>query len=156
MLGNLRRCCGRRLSLVTATGIAVLSAICVDALVVVQTPENTVLRGVYTREQAKRGDEQYMKACAACHLADLSGEHTMPALAGDGFIQNYDGHNVADLFERIRTTMPQNAIGSLSDEMYLDIVAFLLQANRFPSGPAPLPTEIDELKKIVIRKRGTP
>jgi len=113
----------------------------------------TVLAGVYTREQANRGDAQYSKACASCHLADLSGEHTAPPLAGDTFIQQYVGLTVADLFERIRTTMPQNAIGSLSDAACLDVVAFLLQANGFRSGAEPLPNDVDALRHIAIKAR---
>jgi mono/diheme cytochrome c family protein len=115
--------------------------------------EDSVLRGVFTKDQAKRGEQDYDKACASCHLADLSGQQMAPALAGDAFIQNYDGLNVGDLFERIQTTMPQNAAGSLSNETYVDIVAFLLQANGFPAGTQPLSSSLDALRSIVVKRK---
>ena len=40
---------------------------------------------------------------------------------------------MGELFKRVRT-MPKNAPGSLTDEVYREIVAYLLSANGFPAG----------------------
>ena len=46
--------------------------------------------------------------------------------------------------------MPQGAPASLSKQGYLDIVAYLLQANKFPTGDSELPDEEDALQEIII------
>jgi hypothetical protein len=42
------------------------------------------------------------------------------------------------LVERTRSTMPPTAAGSLSQNTYFDIVAYLLQMNGLPAGSAEL------------------
>ena len=54
------------------------------------------------------------------------------------------------MYTAIRTTMPQGAPASLSVSGYVDIVAYLLQANEFPTGDAELPTDEDALGDIII------
>jgi len=44
------------------------------------------------------------------------------------------------LFDRVRTTMPQGNPGSLRAQDYLDLIAFILQANNFPAGSHELTT----------------
>ena len=58
---------------------------------------------------------------------------------------------VADLFERVRTTMPQNDPGTLSRDQYADVVAFLLKSNGFPEGTAPLDRRTEVLAGIGIQ-----
>ena len=98
----------------------------------------TVAAGIYTREQAQRGMAAYKQSCAACHLEDLSGSDRNPALAGSGFVANWTDKSVADLYNRTRLTMPQSSPGSLPPQTYIDIVAFLLQANGFPASDTEL------------------
>ena len=57
-----------------------------------------------------------------------------PPLASGDFLSGWDGLTVGDLFERIRISMPQNAPGSLSGQQNADILAFMLSANKFPTG----------------------
>jgi len=42
------------------------------------------------------------------------------------------------LYTKVATTMPRNAPASLADEVYLDIVAYVLSENGFPAGPREL------------------
>jgi hypothetical protein len=46
--------------------------------------------------------------------------------------------------------MPQTKPQSLSDDLYIDIVAFLLDANGMPSGTTDLPADPATLKLITI------
>ena len=46
-----------------------------------------------------------------------------------------------DLFTRIHDTMPANDPGSLGGKTVSDIEAFIFQANGFPAGTAPLPSD---------------
>jgi hypothetical protein len=88
----------------------------------------TIWEGVYTDEQAERGERAYEQECAF-RWSDLS---------------------VSDMYVAIRTTMPQGAPASLSPAGYADISAFLLQKNKLPSGDTELPTDTDDLEEILI------
>jgi hypothetical protein len=54
----------------------------------------------------------------------------------------------------MKTLMPRNAPASLSDEEYLDLVAYLLQVNEFPVGTDPLAA--DQLDQIQVYGKGGP
>jgi mono/diheme cytochrome c family protein len=104
-----------------------------------QSVERSVWSGVYTAEQAERGKAAYGTQCAACHGASLTGGDVAPALSGSPFLNNWNNTSAGDLFERIHTTMPQNAPGSLPGKAVSDIEAYLFQANGFPAGQLALP-----------------
>jgi S-disulfanyl-L-cysteine oxidoreductase SoxD len=108
----------------------------------------SVWDGVYTEEQAKRGDLVYQKECAACHGAMLNGGESSPPLAGSAFLANWNGLSMGDLFDRIRKTMPQSNPGRLTRQQDADVLAFLLSANKFPSGKAELYRQSEMLKEI--------
>src|SRR5262245_30223530 len=78
-----------------------------------QTPAKSVWDGVYTSEQAKRGEALYAQSCAACHGNALEGGEMAPPLAGGAFNANWNGLTMGDLSERVRISMPQNNPGSL-------------------------------------------
>lgn len=108
----------------------------------------SVWDGVYTEEQAKRGEPLYHKECAPCHGDSLSGGESAPPLTGGAFLSNWNGLTLGDLFERIRKTMPQNAPGKLTRQQNADILAFTLSANKFPAGKAELSRQPEFLKEI--------
>ncbi len=103
--------------------------------------------GIYTQAQADRGEEQY-EECAPCHSPDLIGNGFAPPLAGAEFLATWNKKTVGTLFERIRTTMPDNNPGGLARETYVDITAFLLRANKFPAGKTPLDADNGSLDQI--------
>lgn len=109
----------------------------------------SVSDGVYTEEQAKRGETLYTEHCGSCHGPTLAGKDG-PPLAGDAFIANWSGLSVGDLFERMRSSMPQDSPGSLSRDENADLLAFMLKGNKYPAGASPLATEADALKRIQI------
>lgn len=85
--------------------------------------------------QAQRGKIAYEQNCSGCHQRDLSGNgEAAPALAGSDFLVRWQARTAADLFDKTRTTMPPGAAGSLTDQQYFDILAYLLQANEISSG----------------------
>jgi mono/diheme cytochrome c family protein len=116
-------------------------------------PAKTTMDGVYTDDQAKRGKAQYSQTCASCHMDDLSGSGQALPLAGDAFLQVWEGQTVNDLFQLILTTMPQDKPGTLTPEATLDVAAYLLQYNQFPSGKEELKNDPDVLKAILITKK---
>lgn len=108
----------------------------------------SVWDGVYTEEQAKRGEPLYHKECAPCHGDALAGGESAPPLTGGAFLSNWNGLTLGDLFERIRKTMPQNAPGKLTRQQNADILAFALSANKFPAGKTELSRQSEFLKEI--------
>jgi len=110
----------------------------------------SVKEGVYTAEQAKRGETMYKENCAACHGEDLAGSGPMPALAGNDFVANWK--TVGDLFEKTHSSMPASAPGSLSEQQTSDIIAFMLSKSNFPAGTTELAVKQDALMQIKIEK----
>ena len=106
--------------------------------------------GVYTAEQATKGDAVYKENCAACHGDNLEGSGPMPPLAGKDFLANWQGKTVGDLFEKTSTTMPATAPGSLTPEQAADIISFLLSKDAYPAGSAALEAKTEPLLKIKI------
>ena len=90
--------------------------------------------GVYTAAQAEAGRTAYERECAVCHQSNLQGSFEAPQLAGESFLQFWADLSPADLFGRISGSMPPEQVGALTDEAYLDVVAYLLQANGAPAG----------------------
>src|ERR1700719_2111671 len=89
-------------------------------------------RSYYTETQATRGKQQYTQYCAQCHIANLKGAGTAPTLIGDDFLHDY--YSVGDLFSKVNVTMPGDNVHGLSTDTYLNIIAYLLQANGLPAG----------------------
>ena len=104
--------------------------------------------GVYSEDQAARGNTGFAARCANCHGASLGGTGEAPALAGPQFLSDFDGLSLGDLFDRIRTTMPQDNPDSLTRDQYADILAFLLKANGMPAGAKELDRRSEYLKAI--------
>jgi mono/diheme cytochrome c family protein len=103
---------------------------------------------VYTLDQAKRGALK-SGLCVQCHGDGFIGGPA-PELAGAAFAASWTGRTVGDLFDLIRLTMPDDDPGSLSREVYADLVAYILAVNKFPAGQTEISTEIEPLKLIRI------
>jgi quinoprotein glucose dehydrogenase len=113
----------------------------------------TVWDGVYTEAQAGRGKKAYIASCAACHQEGLQGADLAPALKGDEFLLLWNDRPLSEFVERITKTMPQDAPGTLSAQENADIVAYILQVNRFPAGVSELPADEAAQKTIVIIRK---
>jgi len=109
--------------------------------------------GVYSSAQAERGKVLYAQNCATgCHNENLTGGGPTPPLAGTDFRGHWGGISLAELFKKIRTTMPKAKPGSLPADDYLAILGYLLAANDFPTGKDALPGDLAGLEKIVVAK----
>ena len=93
--------------------------------------------GPYTAEQAAAGRAAYQNGCAACHAPDLSGREG-PQLAGANFLTQWGDKTAGELIAFMRATMPPGVGGSLPDQTYVNLAAFLLDANSARPGAAPL------------------
>ena len=108
----------------------------------------TAREGVYSDEQARRGQAVYTGTCASCHGATLGGANA-PPLAGDAFL-SYWGGPISDLVDKIQHTMPQDDPGHLTRQQSTDIVAYLLQAGKFPAGRSELSPDESAQKPIAL------
>ncbi len=102
--------------------------------------------GVFTAAQADHGREVYTNTCANCHMA---GEHS-----GAKFASTWNSRRVFDLYDVIYNTMPVDNPGGLSDQEYIDVVAYILQLNGHPAGKIALPADAATLKDLRIDVRG--
>src|SRR5262249_33453535 len=100
----------------------------------------------YSPAQAERGLSAYALACSRCHGEDLTGSGNV--LRGAKFMDHWREDSVRSFFNTVKTTMPRNAPRSLGDGEYLDIVAYVRQANAFPPGADEL--TLDALDRFLI------
>jgi len=121
-----------------------------------QDTSKTTWDGVYSAAQASKGEATYNDKCAKCHGPDGSGGDA-PELVGGGFGSDWDGLTVAQLFDRTRTSMPQDNPGSLSRDDCATIIAYLLKLNNFPAGQADLSSAgeyLGQIKYIAVKPAG--
>ncbi len=89
--------------------------------------------GVYTEEQAALGKGVFSRACVECH--------TRKDMSSADFRLNWSGRSAFDLFERIRSTMPDASPGSMTIDEYLTVTAYFLKLNGMPTGSSPMPAD---------------
>ena len=117
----------------------------------VSTASGAQGEGLFTAAQAARGAGIYARSCAECHGQNLEGK-TSTALTGSRFTAKWadSKHTVDDLYFVIRTQMPYGSPGTLSNQQYIDVVAFVLQKNGYRSGGKELAADSTSLKATTI------
>jgi mono/diheme cytochrome c family protein len=139
-----------RETIVTKRGFIASCGLVLGAVLASAQAQKTIWDGVYSEEQAKRGEQLYAEHCARCHGDGLGGVESAPALTGPAFYANYEGEPLNALFERIRMSMPQDNPGSLSRAQNADIVSHLLRAGGYPAGSAALEGQASVLTAIKV------
>lgn len=109
-----------------------------------QTPSDMrpASAGVYMEAQAISGDSLFQRNCISCHTPQFH--------ADEQFRMNWLGRTVYDLFKLLKTTMPEDNIGGLSDEDYTRVIAYILKLNGFPAGADSLSADSLAQKRIRI------
>lgn len=116
---------------------------------VVAQGKKTVWDGVYTDAQADRGVAVYSKECTVCHADTLRGNvDGGPPLTGAEFETRWNGVTIADMVKEVAEMMPADEPNSLTQQQYVDVIAFLLRANKRPSGASELPVDADKLAQV--------
>jgi len=107
----------------------------------------------YTEDQFERGEVLYQKECALCHGLELD-DGAAPAIVGSTFRKTWSmlGANVAELYNRIATTMPPRQDNFLSEDQNLDILSYLLGRNNVLRGTEALRNDYDYLAAIPIAR----
>jgi hypothetical protein len=108
-------------------------------------------------------------ACNTCHLAEPRAFTEQDLVAGRGFLNgrglsllgvvNPDRfaerwRNVANLYNKVRTTMPGHDAGGLSPAAYVDITAFMMSVNGVPPGSRELTDDVAAMRGMPILEPG--
>ena len=101
----------------------------------------SVQDGVYSKAQASRGRKQFQELCQTCHERDEF---------KSGYMEAWTGRTVFELFDLLRSTMPEEAPGVEGPEVYTDIVAYMFRLSELPTGEAELNFDEESLKLILI------
>ena len=108
--------------------------------------------GIYTADQAHRGEALYKAQCTSCHGDALDGTGPYPPLTGNDFLSKYEGQPALNVYDMIQKLMPATAPGSLTRPQAADLLAYILSYNKFPAGKTELPSDEDSLKKLTVPK----
>src|SRR5262245_65834078 len=84
----------------------------------------TVWDGVYTTDQAKRGEAAYSQYCLRCHKADLLGIEG--AMRADPFMERRREDNLETLFLDMKATMPRGDQGGIQHQTYYHSIPYPL------------------------------
>ena len=125
--------------------------------------DRTVWDSVFTAAQAARGDSIYKAGCVTCHGNALQGGTTADfgdsaPLVGPDFMANWGGQTLADLYDKIYSSMPADKPKTLDKQVIVDVMAHILNQNHFPAGSNELVADHDQLNqvKIVSTRPATP
>ena len=94
---------------------------------------------LYIDRQAVDGAKAYAARCAMCHGASLEGSNGPPLAGANMKTLGEKTHlTIGDMFGYMVTNMPMNAPASLGKDEYVNVTAFILKQNGYPSGSQPL------------------
>jgi mono/diheme cytochrome c family protein len=107
----------------------------------------------FTADQVASGAEIYARRCADCHGSTLdNGEFGGAPLNGAYFKLHWGGGTVAGLVAYAKAKMPPDRPGSLTDQNYADLTAFLLDANGYPKGDKQLPPDTPSQQAMSLKR----
>lgn len=131
-------------SFLLAGALWISSPTTVDA----QPVTRTTMAGVYTAEQANKGKEVFASSCLGCH--------TTASHMGPAFEIKWFGRPLFDLYDYLSQLMPKTAPGSLTEDEYVWVTAYILRLNRMPAGKTELSAEPSWLKSVRVDSAKTP
>jgi mono/diheme cytochrome c family protein len=141
-----------RMRLFAVAALSVAGVAAGTSALYAQGMTHSIWEGVYTNAQADKGKQLFSDNCAKCHGGTLDGNDEIPALKGSHFMADWESQSVADLINRVHSTMPMDDPGKLSTPSATLVVSYLLQQNGMPAGSAELTdgtaaaTRIDAVK----------
>lgn len=137
----------RRASVLTVLLAAVFCGSSVVALPAAEVMQSSA-DGIYTEAQAKRGAPLYTEHCSPCHGGDLGGTDFGPSLGAAELRSRWKYRTLGELFSLMQSTMPVFSPGGLSAQQNADILAYILQRNKFPAGTQELSSRVDVLNAL--------
>src|SRR5688572_14136261 len=104
----------------------------------------------YTAAQADQGRAAYVEHCASCHGEKVDDGAYAPALKGLEFRQRWGAEPAEALFTYTSTKMPPARPGSLGDQGYAQLLAYIVQENGTKPGTRELPAAPDALRAMLF------
>jgi mono/diheme cytochrome c family protein len=102
----------------------------------------STMAGVYTADQAVKGKEVFLGTCSGCH--------TVASHSGELFATRWMGKSLNDFYDYVSRLMPKSAPGTLSEDEYVWVTAYVLKLNGMPASSQELSAEPALLKAIRI------
>jgi len=131
----------RRHATVTIALLAALFIAATPARVSAQpAPASADSLAAAAARQLDVGEQWFRSVCMECHA--------MGNLTNPDFRLQWRGKSAFELFERIRSTMPANKPGTLSQGTYASIVAYLMKVNGMPVGARRVSSDSSALASI--------
>jgi mono/diheme cytochrome c family protein len=122
------------------------AAVCASALALLagcaEREPTSTLDGIFTAEQASRGEGLFNTHCVRCH--------SIQEFSGPAYQTIWVGVPLSALYLRIANTMPLDQPGSLGTTEATAITAHILQANNMPPGNEQLGGDVEWLTGIAI------
>lgn len=98
--------------------------------------EGEDLHAWFTEEQAEQGQRTFAVSCGGCHGVDM--------------VDVFAGYATAEAYYLFSSgSMPADNPGSLADQQYVDIIAYLMREVGFPAGEERLTPDREVLRQIV-------
>lgn len=130
-------------------GVAALT-LAVGALALSRSLEaQTPLRALtFTAAQAEQGLTAYAEHCASCHGQNLDDGTYAPPLKGADFREKWSLRSPEALFALTGATMPPDRPGTLGDERYARLLAYIFRENGARPGTTELPASPEGLRAL--------
>ncbi|MCH8334464.1 MAG: cytochrome c [Proteobacteria bacterium] len=103
----------------------------------------TVNDAVYSKAQARTGEQLYGDHCILCH----DKKYFRPVL------KRWEGQPLGILFTVMSTSMPESNPGFLMEKEYVDILAYILSLSRYAPGDTELDYRNGALNEITVAAR---
>lgn len=124
------------------TKLAMVALVAVSSLPGVLHAQKSIATGVYTEEQAKRGQDTFETICSECHK--------MEWYQSAEFQEHWGYGELYWVYDFIRTRMPYEQPGTLAPQTYRDVVAYILKLRGFKAGTFELPKTDDGWMQLVF------
>lgn len=96
--------------------------------------------GVFTVAQADRGADLFDLTCGDCHASS--------EFSDEIFIETWGERSAYSFYRNISQTMPDDNPGSLEDQVYFDVVAYVLKINGHEAGSNELNRDTPNLRDV--------
>jgi mono/diheme cytochrome c family protein len=101
----------------------------------------------YSADQAQQGQAVFGERCVSCHGDDMTGgTGGGPPLTGDYFFGLWGEQPLSSVYSFIKSTMPEDNPGSLSNSQVTQVLAYILQFNGFPAGKADMAVGAEQVQ----------